>query len=493
MFHNICHKKCSFVETFSFDKRKEAFRRVDQCTNREKRIVEFCKDSVTIGVPHMCRGMGNVFKQSLVRLKTVAFKLRTLELRCVPDMYLETLGSLNCFKNIDTVVFTSSQFRCTPFNVFMKCPELRPKTLIFQGFSIGSLRKHDDDNKEIIPDSKVLPDSINNIKLYNSQVSIPFLYSITKDYKGGYFEKLIVDNSFIVALCSVEMRPKALEFIKLFKNVEVYYKDNFMEDIKGSINALLSEGYFFLPSVNISFNFILTCTYEDRHLMDDFDIPNIEKYLNIKSLKITRDLRGKHCEYIDLLSLCEELYLMENLTTLEIDFDLILSFHEFCISLRNNLKNVKINKCSGLKLYDIKKLSETHENIENLKLVGVYYYESITYKSILTLFRNLKGLSIQYDFMAFPKGLIYELKKKNENNLTFLLEWPKLNILNILFYDFKSKEKRILNEMERNTARKPGHFLIRSMPGGLLSRLTQIIIQKHTSYYDVFESFFNGM
>uniref|UniRef100_A0A0N4ZQV5 F-box domain-containing protein n=1 Tax=Parastrongyloides trichosuri TaxID=131310 RepID=A0A0N4ZQV5_PARTI len=494
MFYIISHDKRTFLESFNIKSKKKRLSIMPylRCSYRTREIIKISNNTVTIGVPHFIKEIPYNFKQSLEKLKTVGFKLKKLELHCVPNEYVDELGKLNCFQNIDIVEFVSSGLKCSPLYIFKKCPELRPRYLIFADCGkrcprskLNNLRKKYIENP--------FPDSVQDITLDICYRGFAWLYYVTKNFKNGHFNKLSISDDLVLALLNENLRPKVLKVMGLFKHVDITCCNELVQfDIEQSINYVLGELNFILPLTKVTFNIELFCGDEDINFSEPVERPNVEKYLDIKTLRIQSPYEQNEFMKIHSSSLHDVFFFMKNLTTLIFGCDLISSFTELCTVLRSNLKNVGIFKGMSLKLCDIKKLSEYCKNIENLKLADISD-KNISFKSIMSLLMNLKGLSIKYNSSIDSKDIICDLEKKNKDNVGCgVIEWPNLNILEISFSITKKHEELVLDKMEKQTPRKPGHLFITQTKEKDSSKTAKIVLQKHISYYDIFNDIINA-
>uniref|UniRef100_A0A0N4ZYX9 F-box domain-containing protein n=1 Tax=Parastrongyloides trichosuri TaxID=131310 RepID=A0A0N4ZYX9_PARTI len=482
MFHEICHDKHTFVECLNFSKESFLNERRRLLDNEiifdaeENPIVQFFEDYIYIEISHFNRCVVHDIQGLLLKLKGVGLQYKMLDLGCIPEEFIDVLGSLKCFGNIETVVFSTGELKCTPLNIFKKCSDLKPKNVIFKG--INGLQSQHICNGEVGDISNILPDSIKIIKLC-FEFDVESMYQIIKYYDKGHFDTLIINDRS--AYNGFLENAQAMETIKCFKSVEVFLLDFLEMDIKECIYYTMAdnERSLSMPGVNISFNLLLI------HVIARFSISN--RYYD----RPTSEEGSIHDNFIDIQSLCEELHYMKNLTTLIIDYSIIKSFSQLCTALKRNLKNVAILSCSLLNIFDIKTLSESEANIENLWLFDVLD-SNITFKSIIMLFGNLKGLSIDYNSNYNPLNIIKDLKKEQgEGKKEYLkIEWPDIYFLKITCRELNEEEERLLKEMEYQSPRIPGYFLAEYFTNDEDIQLFQFVFQKNLKYFDVFKNFY---
>uniref|UniRef100_A0A0K0FLL5 F-box domain-containing protein n=1 Tax=Strongyloides venezuelensis TaxID=75913 RepID=A0A0K0FLL5_STRVS len=162
----------------------------------------------------------------------------------------------------------------------------------------------------------------------------------------------------------------------------------------------------------------------------------------------------------------------------------------FC-AFNYNLKNIRFYYCDNyLTENDLTTLSKYCPNIENMCLEDIDR-RGIAIRLITSLFKNLKGLELEFICSRFIKDAINDIIRRDETSGNHLLDWTNLNFLSVYFNQPKAVQERLLDETSKNTLRKPEQFLKRLNIDFYSRKVRQFIIQKDMSYAATFNNTFH--
>uniref|UniRef100_A0A0K0EVX3 F-box/LRR-repeat protein n=1 Tax=Strongyloides venezuelensis TaxID=75913 RepID=A0A0K0EVX3_STRVS len=142
-------------------------------------------------------------------------------------------------------------------------------------------------------------------------------------------------------------------------------------------------------------------------------------------------------------------------------FDDPKDFEMLCGAL-GKIQTIRIGSCEKMNFSTLKLLSVYARNLKNISLIGVDS-ESITSSKILSLFKTLQSLEIMF-YNSYDAELVFnDLIKFDNSDSSVTFKWPKIQYLNIICNRPSFDEKKLIDEVKRNTPRKPGQLLMRDI------------------------------
>uniref|UniRef100_A0A0N5BN03 FTH domain-containing protein n=1 Tax=Strongyloides papillosus TaxID=174720 RepID=A0A0N5BN03_STREA len=158
----------------------------------------------------------------------------------------------------------------------------------------------------------------------------------------------------------------------------------------------------------------------------------------------------------------EDILRMKCLSLFEIYFRLFddpKDFEKLCTVL-GRIQTIRIDCCDKMNFSSLKVLSVYAGNLKNISLVGIKD-ESITTSVILSHFKTLASLEIIFEDSYNTSLIFHDLMKFDNASSSVTFKWPKLQYLNIICNRPNFEEGKLINEVKRNTPRKPGQLLMR--------------------------------
>uniref|UniRef100_A0A0N5B8N8 F-box domain-containing protein n=1 Tax=Strongyloides papillosus TaxID=174720 RepID=A0A0N5B8N8_STREA len=505
----LCNSKRSYVKSY----RHEMKRNYKVDFHRDGPLFILFGEMLAINISRYCRSNTRKLEMSINEIIKNRHKIKILKIKNLPSEYFKFFKGLDWFENIKTVYFDMLESNYNPLGIFSEMKSLKPETLIFGKASKFWFTYKNFDGIIYCNEDFTFPKSIKNVHLVSETENINWIENALRIFNHYELDSLVLGENFTRFLTADSMNRVA-SIARYFKKIQFsiicsvdvslneYFKQTF-----GSLALLescnmISDIHFDVQKCDVDVwarsdppteeeNNTLICNlYENVSLY--------ERYLHMKNVKI---VFSDFCydyyamEDTEIMSILQGLSKMRNLRTFEIDCMLMpesFNFSNLFDVFNGNLKNIKLCSCSThLKANDLKTLSKYCPNIENICLEDVEECE-ITIKLITSLFKNLKGLKLDYLHYFSCVNVINDLIKKDKINENHRLDWPNLNFLSVYFDIPTEVEKGILDAMDKNTPRKPGQFLLKRDVFHRDSYAWQIIIQKDTSYDSIFYDIFDG-
>uniref|UniRef100_A0A0K0G114 F-box domain-containing protein n=1 Tax=Strongyloides venezuelensis TaxID=75913 RepID=A0A0K0G114_STRVS len=504
-FNILCDSKRSYVETFKGRVKKRHWIHF----LGEEPLYILSDEVLVINISHYSRRNTKKLEMSINKIKMNRYKIRILKIKNLPSGYFRFFKKLDCFENINTVYFDVLKFNYIALEIFSEWESLKPDTLIF-GNALNNDLDYDYSNRAIYNnDNYTLPKSLKHIHLIGGTENFDWMANALRNFNHYELESLVLGKNF-TEFSTEDTMKCIVSFVHYFKEIQfslcrttLSFSNKYFSQVLD--NFVVTDYYNLL--FNIHFN-VAKCNFdvwthpdpptaEDNSELNYNLYENVsinERYLCVKSFKIFPTFLIERHSFgnMEILSIKEGLIRMQNLLTLEIDLDVFADPNDFlnlCRGLNQNLKNIKLHNCGFLRYENVVTLAQRCPKTENMSLTEVAT-NVITIKKLTYMFKNLKGLEIEYSFVYDFENTINDLIKKDKINGNHLLDWPKINFLSIYFHPPNKNAKEILNTVEKNTPRKSGKFLI-TQTRIKFRAVWQIIIQQDTIYISKFRDIFD--
>ncbi|CEF62508.1 Hypothetical protein SRAE_1000077800 [Strongyloides ratti] len=418
-------------------------------------------------------------------------KMKTLYIMKLFSHHIDFFKKLKCFKSIEIVKFSRYALQTGGADLFEKCTTLKPHTFIANNdhMSTYNLRSFSINKKSII-----FPKSLKNIYYDCFSEDLVWLLLSVKNCEIGKFDSLIITKEIIDYLQYDEIKLAFLKFLTYFKCVNYFAGDFLATELDNDFGRILAE-HNIAVNLNIYFE-----RYDCEYRRNAFNKRNSRLlahpgfYHNIKSLTIFdwtySRLYMPFTEY-EIKTLSEDLSNMVTLTTLEIDFSLFCSypdFYQIFSVFKNNLKNLKIYRCGKMEYIHLSTISQYCIHLNNLSLINIKN-TVISIKEIITLFKYLKGLEVEFQNNNIIFNSACETLTLNNLKEGNKFMWPDLKFLHIICNLKNFVEKDAFEKMEKETSRKAGTFFLRNFYR-MSELFVEVIIQKDQLYYDNFKRLF---
>uniref|UniRef100_A0A0N5BPM6 F-box domain-containing protein n=1 Tax=Strongyloides papillosus TaxID=174720 RepID=A0A0N5BPM6_STREA len=504
-FNILCDSKRSYVETFKGRVKKRHWIYFLE----EESLYILSDEILIINISHYSRKNTKKLEMSINKIKMNRHKIRILKIKNLPSGYFGFFKELDCFENVKTVYFDVLKFSYIPLGIFSEWESLKPDTLIF-GNAFNNDFDYSYSNRAFYNnDEYVLPKSLKHIHLIGETENVDWMANTLRNFNNYELESLVLGKSF-TEFSTEDTMKCIVSFVHYFREIQFSFGSTTIsfsnEYFSQMLDDFVAADYYNLL-FDIHFN-VAKCnfdvwTHPDPPTAEDSNGLNCnlyenvsinERYLRVKSFRIVPSFSvGRHYfSNIEIISIKGGLLRMQNLLTLEIDLDLFADPNDFlnlCCGLNENLKNIKLHNCGFLRFENIVTLVQRCPKIENMSLTEVAT-NVITIKKLTSIFKNLKGLEIEYSFAYDFENTINDLIKKDKINGNHLLDWPKINFLSIYFHPPNKGAKEILKAAEKNTPRKSGKFMI-TQTRIRFRAVWQIIIQQDTIYISKFRDIFD--
>uniref|UniRef100_A0A0N5A773 F-box domain-containing protein n=1 Tax=Parastrongyloides trichosuri TaxID=131310 RepID=A0A0N5A773_PARTI len=421
-----------------------------------------------------------VLRTTYEKVKAEMYRTNILIIKNVSESFLRNIGSLLDFKYIHTLIFHTGNLNFIPANIFTCIPSLKPEIIYF--VKDPSLQVYGDRNN-FDNFGNTIPDRVKKIIVSDCSNDIDLLSRMFRQCEIGKFETLSLSTDFYTSLNSPDQASNMYILLKSFKNVKIFLKVILSNnDIELPIRVLLSDSLNINEPIPWKMSYAIILLYKDPLHYNPHEIvqiENTEKYPYIETLVISRSVDCTSLlTPINTETLHNKLTLMTNLTSLHIDYDLILSFKDFCGSLSGSLRTIKIRECFNLKVGDLRYLSQKCQRIECLYLQDIKS-SRINLKEILKTFKNVQYVFLQYK-RFFPKqNVIRDIKEGDK------LKFPPIKFVMITCEKFNSRQLEEIERLEKNTPRKIGQFIFLpdiNVPGSSLI-YSSFIFQQNSSEF----------
>uniref|UniRef100_A0A0N5C2Y9 F-box domain-containing protein n=1 Tax=Strongyloides papillosus TaxID=174720 RepID=A0A0N5C2Y9_STREA len=506
----LCGSKKSHVEFYKYDM-------------REKRILNFPRDEplliifgeiLVISISRYCRSMTKKLEMIRSKILMNKYKIKALKIRNLPAGYFDFFKELDCFESVNTVYFDVLKSDHIPLRIFNEWKNLKPDTLIFGNVYRSNFDYRDSERALHWNENYTFPESIKHVHLICGGENVDWMANALRNFNHYELESLtLVSGKNSAEILTADYMKSIVSIARYFKEVifSLCY-DGFLPSNEYFRQTLSCFAGVESCDIIIDFNFnVAKCDVDvwvgnDPSNREENDALNFnlyenvsldDRYLHIKSVEIHDNIwGGDFLDEDEIMNIQDGLSKMKNLLTLEVNFFIMpRNFNSsslFC-ALNGNLKNIRLrflDECFDEN--DLKTLAKYSPNIENIFLEEVEEH-GITIKMVTSLFKNLKGLRINFDFRYPTKNVVIDLIKEDVINGNHLLDWPKLNFLCVHFRQPDVIERELLDAVDRNTPRKPGQFLVNRdiMDDGV--SMWQIIIQKSTNCAYIFNNIFDNL
>uniref|UniRef100_A0A0K0EDY4 F-box domain-containing protein n=1 Tax=Strongyloides stercoralis TaxID=6248 RepID=A0A0K0EDY4_STRER len=467
-------------------------------------FIEFSGDTLAIKVP-FCNPI--VLKYLENRREMIEFqrhRIKKIEIESIHDDCLNFLRSLNCFESVEMITFHPINASSLVLKVFEYCSSLKPHTIRFAWLYMNRINFHPI-TFERFQTNKLFPKSVKTIKIDCNPHAINWLFKATERISNRFFETLIIGNELYSGLIVLETREKILKLMKCFQNIKI----NLSEQLEYDVTSNLAESLSLVEvdsETKLSYDVMITLhkfrynrfdPLTDELIPEDIDIRvAILNILNLRHFRVQCHPSWTKPSKYYINPFPKLLKMMRNLTTLELSMRIFHSPNEFktlVTKLNINIKNVKLSHCEKLNNTCIESLANSCKEITYLSLEHVKS-NSISIKKAISFFQNLKGFSVFFlhhsrNINSFNDFLV---KKKDRDNVV-TLNWPELDFLQVVFNAPITRDKKFLEQIEKETPRQCGRFIIKyhSKKRFSSSEVVEIIIQKSTKYYSQFIKLFS--
>lgn len=253
----------------------------------------------------------------------------------------------------------------------------------------------------------------------NSPAWLNYFAETTNVYSLTWFVSGYMEDSFVI------VHPIFLKFMETLTNFGIiYYRDI----------TLLSHLTFSEPATSIFYNALRKCC-------------------KMKMFAMTIYL----FEISDSLS--------EEVIDRETNITYKNSFTEFCCKMPPNLSVLYLHRCDILSFDELKLISESSPKIETLILHDLRDSDICDLDKLKTIFKNVRyvdfTVSEKYASSIVLKSLTDE-KKTDNGEVKLVLKWPSFSIFTCKFLCVVKGLNNGFKELERNTPRSPGQFIIKT-------------------------------
>ncbi|CEF64858.1 Hypothetical protein SRAE_1000311100 [Strongyloides ratti] len=417
----------------------------------------------------------------------------------------DVFKDLECFENIKTVKIDNNFLQRNGFEIFNVCPSLKPINLYI-------IKTYSNDMNIIDNETFKYPTSIKNIFFESDPKSLNWLLDKMINLPKKYFENFFISENSFLNLISNDDEVNFINIIQYFKKVN-YYASDFLLNITDKYISKIFQNLEIQSTINISFskNNFGTNIFESSEMIKKFDdrrgvilsypsnrfLSQPGVYLNVHVLRINdkKNSRKNHpFSSYEVKFLTEDISKMNQLEKLDIDLNLFscfLDFKYFCNSIRSNLNCLRIGKCSTIMSYHLSEISRHFKKLEYLFLDDVGPYTSVTLSKILSEIKYLKGLKIIFNEFYNAKHILDDLERKVDDKKIGVLNWPEIDYLYIVFICSIKEYEDIIFNIEKNTPRMIGKFLVKqkNYQGKMYYH---IVIQRSSILFDKFEELFDS-
>uniref|UniRef100_A0A0N5CDD3 F-box domain-containing protein n=1 Tax=Strongyloides papillosus TaxID=174720 RepID=A0A0N5CDD3_STREA len=506
-FNILCNSKKSYVE--SYKHRMEDH--YDLKFPKSKPLYILFDEVLVINISRYRRRRTRKLEMVRNEIMMNKYKIKALKIRNLPAEYFNFFKELDCFENVNTVYFDVLDPEHVPLGIFSEWKGLKPDTLIFGESKIYHFGHEDLDRALHSSESYTFPESIKHVHLICEGENIDWMVNALRNFNHYELESLVLGSKFTKHLTTDTMKS-LVPVVRYFKEVQFSVNcrrplplNKYFSQTLDDFNAVRD----FDTVVSIHFN-VTKCDAEvwasdDPPMAENNNTLSYNLYENVSLKERYRHMKSVRIKapthpFLDLglpqmRVITKKLSEMKNLLTFEMQYEAMACCYFrvsklFC-ALNRNLKNVRFYYCDVyLTEYDLVTLSKYCPNIENICLEDIDR-RGITIKLITSLFKNLKGLELEFICHRSIKDVINDLIKRDEINGNHLLNWPNLNFLSVYFSPPKAIQKELLDAMDKNTPRKSGQFLIRRNIRFYSRNVWQIIIQKNMSCASTFNNIFH--
>ncbi|CEF61333.1 Hypothetical protein SRAE_0000045900 [Strongyloides ratti] len=384
---------------------------------------------------------------------------------------ITSLSALKNFKHIKVIYITKSPFNYKYLKYINDNVEYLDKIVFGESCCPN--------NQNIIP-GIYLNDITDGVQIFKLLYSFIGLLSMIKDGK-----KL---NNLFLTHCALDCieSPNEFEILKEFTKksrriyIDIYFNgfrnpsawlDYFAEttniySLTWFVTGYMETSFVFIHPIFLTFMETLTnfgiIYYRDITTLSisTFSAPitsifydALRKCFNMESFAITINL----FEITDSLS-DEVIDRRTNITYKN-------SFTEFCCKMPPNLKVLYLDRCDILSFDELKLISESSPNIETLILHDLRDSDICDLDKLKMICKNVKyvdfTVSEKYASSIVLKSLTEEKKNESGEN-KLMLKWPSFYIFTCKFLCIVKGLNNGFNELERNTPRSPGQFIIKT-------------------------------
>uniref|UniRef100_A0A0K0EFY3 Cystatin domain-containing protein n=1 Tax=Strongyloides stercoralis TaxID=6248 RepID=A0A0K0EFY3_STRER len=469
--------------------------------SHSRSVFEFVEDTLAVSIPSKHWNTMRFLENRKGIVTSNALYIKNLEIDAIDPVHMKYFEELNCFNSVECVTFDSENSMDAALNIFYSCPTLRPHTI-----KIAHLcQKKNLNDSGLFDIARMFPSSVRHVHFECNFAELYWLDYFAYRIPARQFETLHLNAFTFVSLRSnpVFLR-KLLNISKCFKKIEIssivtttYEVARDLINSISIINVHKDTGLSFNTTIVLEKN---NSAHFDPNtfeaIPDSINMDTVNStLLKVNELHLACEYRWTNLpsEYISPFPVLVQK--MKCLTTLELSVKALVSKESFKSTIRNlpnTLLNIKLYECSSLKESSLELLAASCGNIYYLSLDGVKCVY-ISLKKIPIIFKNLKGLSVNY--MAHYKNLevvtsFLEASKKTNYKIT---RWPKLDFLQVVLKKPKNRDKMIFEKIEKMTPRRCGRFLVKCYceKYKINCEVLEIIIQKSTTCYETFTELFS--
>ncbi|CEF66134.1 Hypothetical protein SRAE_2000080400 [Strongyloides ratti] len=466
-------------------------------------FVEVVGDTLAIRVPHCNSNVLAYLEKRREMIEFHRFKIKKLEVENIHDGCLNFFKKLDCFENVEMVTFHPVNASTLVLKFFECCSNLKPSIVRFAWLYLSRIIFHPTYGN--VDFDKLFPKSVKTIQIDCNLYAIQWLFKLSDHIPNMYFDTLILGDGFYNGLNILSgIREKSLKLMRCFQNVEIKFNEELEYDVTSSLLGNLSlfeidGGTKLSYDVMITlhkFRYVRFNPLHDELMPEDIDI-RLAAYniLNIHHFRVQCDSSWTKPSKFYINPFPKLFEMMRNLTTLELSMRIFRSTDEFKVLVKKlsiNIKNVKLSQCEKLKSACIESLADACKQITYLSLEHVKS-NAISIKKTISVFKNLKGFSIFFLYHNKNIDSFNDLIKINDTNGVATLNWPELDFLQVVFNSPRVKVKKLIEQIEKNTPRKCGEFIIKyhSKKSFCSSEVLEILIQKSSKYYCKFIGLFS--
>uniref|UniRef100_A0A913HV23 F-box domain-containing protein n=1 Tax=Strongyloides stercoralis TaxID=6248 RepID=A0A913HV23_STRER len=417
--------------------------------------------------------------------------------------YYEIFENLNCFDRIKTVKIDVHSLQRSGIRIFKECSLLKPVNIHIKDLALLN-------NRDIYDSVEYqFPSTVKNIYFESNPEVLEWLLRKVSLFREGYFDNFFMSKYAFTKLMDSNKKNTFSEIIKYFKRISYFNGDFYASPFDINVgNILYKYNIKTIVSIYFSKNNIIKnvlncpkrlCVFDEIRgsILGKKNCRILEHkgiYSNIDKLIISDVIEARKfhpLSFFEIQFLINDLERMRKLDYLEIDLHLFKTFPDFkkfFSAIKCQIKYLKIGKCSTIMSYYLPEIRRYCEKLEYLYLEDIGPYTTVTIKDVLNTIKSLKGLKIKFNNFYNFKYILESLEKKV--GVKSILDWPEIDFLNILcpIPDNDNCEK--MRQIEYNTSRKIGKFMIKEIVcNGKI--FYQIIVQRSTKLYDQFEEIFD--
>uniref|UniRef100_A0A0N5B9C8 F-box domain-containing protein n=1 Tax=Strongyloides papillosus TaxID=174720 RepID=A0A0N5B9C8_STREA len=463
-------------------------------------VIKFQGSTLTINLPKAIHETRNYLRMHAANIMSNSRRIRTIELKSLNEKYLSSFKSLDCFGCVKRITYNPLNQVDINLKIFDFCKSLKPTSIRFLCHPGTSIEPPNVDIEEI---SEFIPSSVKEIELCCRPSEIRWIYEAANFIPEKRFETLVLSPYFMEHLPELENSGrKILILSRCFKNIRASLSQILSYNVAEFFNDYNWLSVF-SDETNVEYvaDLILTKNDSMEHKFPKHEIlgERFKAFSEVRKFKVFKVNCDNSWEKPPELYLSPFPYLlkmMRYLVTLELSMNICSTTSDIQNLIygicSDSLENVKFTNCKILQETDILLLANKCRRIKSLSLESLSL-QNISIQRILLYFKNLQNLSMY--FLRHSKNFesFVNFVRSDIRNLPRINKWPKIDFLHLAFESLNEKDITVLRNIEKETPRKCGVFIIKNLDGTYYHshRVVEIIIQKSATLYQKFTKVFS--